>query len=205
MGGDDRADLKDDSLASSDSDVMIRLSHVDKVYRLGEIGYGTLRQDFTSYVRRSPNLTGICAVETISTSDNTALMDGSFEFDATIRATEARSDVSIRLVVSTPTGMIVGMTFSEPFDLPEGRTTLSVKYDVAPLTPGVYACDDDVVVEYRDNTETRHDFIRKAVSFLVEENIRYYGRHWKTSAWGNVKLVPVTASKVGGNVVQKEW
>ncbi len=165
---------------------------------------GGAQRDFTSYVRRNPNLTGICSIETISTSDNTARMNGSFEFETTIRATEARSDVSIRLIVSTPTGMIVGMTFSEPFDLDQGRTTLRVKFDVAPLTTGVYACDV-VVVEYRNNAETRHDFIGKAVSFIVEENIRYFSRHWASAAWGNVKLAPITATKVGGNVVQKEW
>ena len=165
---------------------------------------GAGQQDFTSYVRRSSNLTGTCVVETITLVENTAPMDGLIEFETTIRAKEARTDVVIRLIVSTPGGMIVGMTFSNPFDLPEGRTAVRVQFGVAPITTGVYTCDV-VVVEFRNNTETRHDFISKALSFRVEENLRYFGRHWTSRAWGNVKLAPATATKVGGNVVQKEW
>ena len=51
MGGNDRTNLKNDpaDAAQTDDDVMIRLSHVDKVYRLGEISGRTLREDLQSW------------------------------------------------------------------------------------------------------------------------------------------------------------
>lgn len=161
--------------------------------RLLEKGDGV--QDFTSYVRRSPYLTGICRVETVTLREKSTKMDGVISLETTIHATEKRDAVILRLIVSSPAGGVVGMTFSNPVELPKGRTTLRFEFPVAPLAPGVYGCDL-AVVEFDDSVETRHDFISKAFSFLVEENVRYFGRHWEGRGWGYVKLAPANASEV---------
>ena len=154
---------------------------------------GSVR-DYSGYVRRSPNLSGICTIESVSMKENTVPMNGLVSFSIRVRSREARDGIRVRMIVSTPAGAIVGMTFSPPVSLPEGDTDLVCGFETDLPAPGFYTCDL-VLCEYEHSLEKRHDFIGRAVSFTVEESRRFFGRHWENRDWGYVRLSPLTVSK----------
>ena len=155
-------------------------------------------RNYSSYIRRSPNLSGICTVESVSLEENAVPMGGLVSFTVRIRSREARDGIRVRMIVSTPAGAIIGMTFSRPISLPEGETNLLCGFGTDPLAAGFYVCDL-VICEYEHNLEKRHDYIGRAVSFSVIENERFFGRSWKSRDWGSVRLTPLTISEEKGS------
>ena len=153
-------------------------------------------QDLAVRPRRSPNLTGLCTMEAVTLPENAVPMDDDVTFTVRVRSREMLDRIRVRMIVSTPAGAIVGMTFSEPVVLPEGEADLICTFETDTLAPGFYTCDL-AVCDYEDNHERRHDFVSRAVSFYVEENRRFFGRQWQSRHWGSVRLTPLTVSVSG--------
>ena len=107
------------------------------------------------------------------------------------------------MLVVSPAGAVIGMSSSHPVSLAAGESAVSYTFETEPLAPGIYTCDL-VVCEYRGDVEKRHDFIRRAFSFRVEEDRQYFGRHWEARNWGQVKLAPLLPAQEGSDVWEEK-
>ena len=146
---------------------------------------------------RDKNTTGISQVMGVLLDDSVIRMGEDLLFRLQVSSKEALHGVMVRLVVSNGEGVIMGMTFSEPFDLPPGECMLGCRFPTGPLAAGNYACDV-ALFDYENQEHTKHDFVKKAVTFRIEENIRYFGKKWTVGAWGSVRLSPMTVEPIYG-------
>ncbi len=144
---------------------------------------------------RDKNTTGICRTEEILLDNDIAAMGEELVFRLRISSSQPLQQVRVRLVVSNNESVIVGMTFSGPFCLSVGENMVECRFPVDPLAAGSYVCDI-ALVDYIDNLQQRHDFVRKVLSFRVEENTQFFGKKWTAKAWGNVRLSPVNAQPI---------
>ncbi len=142
--------------------------------------------------RRDKNTSGICQVTRVLLENNAVRMGDELLFRLQVSAKESLCEIRVRLVVSNAEGVIVGMSFSGPFDLPAGESVMSCRFPTEPLAAGNYVCDI-ALFDFKNDLQTRHDFVRKAMAFLIEENHRYFGKNWTVKAWGSVRLPPLTA------------
>ncbi|MBQ9249498.1 MAG: ABC transporter ATP-binding protein [Oscillospiraceae bacterium] len=146
-------------------------------------------------LRRDKNTSGICRVEGVLLDNELVRMGEALKFRLRVSSKESLPGVRVRLVVSNAEGVIIGMTFSDAFDLPDGETVLDCRFPADPLAAGGYACDI-ALFDYENGEQTRHDFVRKALSFQIEETTRFWGKNWTIGAWGSVRLSPMTAEPI---------
>lgn len=186
----DRCIVLDRGRLVYDGDVEQAVSHYSKTL----LDSPDVRIDFSSYSRRNPGLSGICRIEEIIAKEKTVQMGGVLPFSVRFSAREA-NEIRLRIMAVLPSGHIVGMTYSDPVSLPEGSSEAEFGFDTAFLAADVYSLDI-AVSSYEKDVEIRHDFISRALSFSVDESVRYFGKHWESRAWGNVKLPAVKVTEV---------
>ena len=146
--------------------------------------------DELSMVRRDRNLTGLCMVEDVFVENPVIHIGEEVSFKLKVQSSKDLPAVRVRLVVSNEAGMIVGMTYSEPQSLSEGDHILQLRFPTEPLSAGGYVCDI-ALFEFENDLQQRHDFVRKVLSFQIEENKTFFGKAWKARSWGNVRLSPL--------------
>lgn len=141
-------------------------------------------------VRRDNDLSGLCLIADLEIQQNTVFERDELKFTIAIKARRDLDKVQLRMMVSSGPGDIVGMTFSDPFPVKEGRHPYRFSFPVNPLAPGSYLCDL-VLVTFDKNVQTRHDFLSKVLHFRVEQSEPVFGKEWKLRSWGSVRLSPV--------------
>ena len=165
-------------------------------YLMNNNGDGT---NLGEIVRRDKNLTGLCRITGIRAPENLVRSGVPLTFTIRLRASKAFDSLQIRMMVCSATGGVIGMTWSDPFPIREGEREVDLSFDTDPLAPGSYMCDF-AVFEYRDNVQTRHDFLGKILSFKVEETVKYFGKEWTGRSWGSVRLKKLEMSGKAGEV-----
>ncbi len=163
-------------------------------YLMNNNGDGT---NLGEVVRRDRSLTGLCRITGIRTPESLVRSGVPLTFTLRLRASKAFDALQIRMMVCSAAGGVIGMTWSDPFPIREGEMAVDLSFDTDPLAPGSYMCDF-AVFEYRDNVQTRHDFLGKILSFKVEETVKYFGKEWTGRAWGSVKLKKLKMSEMSG-------
>ena len=156
-----------------------------------------LADDESLEARRDKTTTGLCRVTGVFLEEKSVRLGETLPFRLRVSAGEALPGVRVRLVVSNAEGVIIGMSFSEPLDLPSGESVLDCSFPTGPLAAGGYACDI-ALFDFENDEQTRHDFVRKALVFQVDENIRYFGKKWTVRAWGSARLPQMTAVLADG-------
>lgn len=165
------------------SDYLMKRSDISDMYSLD--------------ARRDRKTTGICKVENVLFDNNVIRIGEDFSFRLQINSREPLQRIRMRLVVSNSEGVIIGMTYSELFDLPVGKCILGFCFPTEPLAAGNYICDI-ALFDFENEKQTRHDFVKKALAFQIEENLRYFGKNWTVGAWGSVRLSEMTVEPVNG-------
>ena len=157
-------------------------------------GEQSAQKDLTNAARSGKGLTGNARIVFSSVENQILHMGDPLDFRLTVRSKEPLPKAQLRLVVSNSAGEIVGMTYSDPMVLEEGVNELDCRFDTGMLSPGAWFFDI-ALFEFENEAQIRHDFVRRAVNFHIEENRRYFGQPWKRYSWGSVLFPPLTAGK----------
>ena len=138
-------------------------------------------------VRRRSGLTGLCRISSVYVLNRSLKSGDVLEFTVNLESKIRTEGLIVRMVLSSAEGTLIGMGYSGRAALSEGHNTLACRFTAESLAPGGYVCDI-AVCEFDGATESCHDFVSKVMSFYVEEDEKFFGRAWKTYAWGTVKL-----------------
>jgi lipopolysaccharide transport system ATP-binding protein len=109
------------------------------------------------------------------------------KFTLDINAYKNDKDFLLRYVVFNSTGNTIGTAYSKLFALKEGHNSIKFIFDTKNLVPGKYMIDL-VLCQYKDNSQTRHDIVVRAMAFNIEESEVYYNMKWVSNGWGNIKF-----------------
>lgn len=145
--------------------------------------------------RRDRNLTGISKITGLYVQNETLHPEDDLLFDLEIESTEDLDDIYLRMTVSSGPGDIVGMAGSGCFSVRKGINRIRFTFPVSPLEAGGYLCDL-ILVSFNGTTQTRHDFMRKIMSFRVESTQLYFGVRWRLRNWGSVRLSEISAERL---------
>ena len=137
--------------------------------------------------RRDHNLSGACIISELELVQEAVPEDGALKFRLKLHAGAELENVCLRVLVSNGLGNLVGMTYSDPFRVREGDSWLSFTLPVRPLAAGGYAADF-VLLSFSGDAQIRHDFLKRVMSFSVEQSELYFGRKWELKHWGSVRL-----------------
>ena len=137
--------------------------------------------------RRYPNLSGICKIHDMMICDEKVSTDGELRFRLNLYSREIMDNVYLRVLVSSGPGEITGMSYSYPFHVEKGEQWIDFSFPVSPLAPGDYICDL-VIISYTENVQVRHDFLRKVISFSIDQSELIFGMQWSLRNWGSVRL-----------------
>ena len=143
-------------------------------------GIGSIR-------RRDANLSGLCRMTDIRVEKEYLRAGGTLCFHLSLEAAESMENIVLRMIVSNSSGQIVGMSASPGFPLEKGENRMRFLFPAGPLAAGGYTCDL-AVLSFDGNVQTRHDFLKRVISFSLEENRLYYGQAWTARNWGNTHL-----------------
>ena len=143
--------------------------------------------------RRSPGLTGLCRIHQLQSLDAVTSLDGAVRFQLDVVSQERLDRAQLRLVVTGQGGGILGMSYSDSFLLTPGENRLEFRFPTGPLAPGRYSCDLGIV-DFAQDVQRRHDFLRGILSFEIQESRMFFGQSWNPRSWGSV-LLPRTDAK----------
>ena len=151
-------------------------------------------------LRRDRNLSGLCRMTDLCVMNAEASGNEDIRFRLCLSAAGPLKNVGIRIMVNNGAGQMVGMANTRSFPLAGGDTWMDLRLPAGCLAPDGYACDL-ALFSYDGNTQTRHDYLPKALRFRVEDARLYFGNVWKPGKWGSVKLPEI---KIGADEDENE-
>ena len=146
--------------------------------------YGTWINDIR---RRDKNLSSLCRMVQLSVTDEEVNYGDALHIHLSIQSRETIQNACLRMVLSNETGVILGMTYSEQFQLNAGRNHVLLSFPTSPLESGGYY-GDLVLFSFDGNVQTRHDFLSKVIGFRVHSSQNYFGSMWRQRNWGSIRL-----------------
>ena len=162
----------------------------DLMFSAGPVGKG-----LAETARRGKDLSGFCRITDLELREDTVPENGEVCFTLGISAEQDLENVLLRLLVSSGPGNIVGMSFSDPLTVKNGRHLYRFSLPVSFLAPGSYLCDL-VLLSFEKDIQTRHDFLSKVMHFHIKQSELVFGREWTLRRWGSVRLPRIRTEEI---------
>lgn len=137
--------------------------------------------------KREFSVTDKCAIDKIVVHKNELKNGEVLNFDLKLNSTENIDNAMLRFVVFTQSGTVVGMSYSELYNLNVGDNFLNFSFKTDALAPGEYYVDL-IQCEFDGESQIRHDILNKVFAFRVEEEKMIYNMKWNKYGWGPIKF-----------------
>ena len=153
-----------------------------------------------SDIKRIQGITEQCHLEKIFVKKGTLEIDEKLQFDLLISSKINMESAILRFVVFDSCGNTIGTAYSDTYKLRLGTNRISMSFPSKGLMPDKYFADL-ILCEYSEGVQTRHDIVRKAFGFEIDETTVFYNMKWNKFGWGNIKLLDL---KVLGEKVEED-
>lgn len=152
-----------------------------------------------SDAKRIQGITDHCHLEKIFVKKGTLEINEELQFDLLISSKINMESAILRFVVFDSCGNTIGTAYSDIYQLKQGINRISMCFPTKGLMPDKYFADL-ILCEYSKDMQTRHDIVRKAFGFEIDETKVFYNMKWNKFGWGNIKLLDL---KVLGESVEE--
>ncbi|MBR4049429.1 MAG: ABC transporter ATP-binding protein [Clostridia bacterium] len=144
-----------------------------------------------SSVERQFETTGKSHINRINIEKNILNLGEILSFELQTDAVADINNSLLRFVVFNQSGTVIGMAYSDLYDLKKGYNSHEFSFKTDVLAPGEYYVDL-IQCEYDGSIQIRHDILNKVFAFQVEENEIQYNMKWNKYGWGPINFEKIT-------------
>ena len=138
---------------------------------------------------------GLCAFDNLQINNHIVSQNSKLEFRLRIDSKQSIETAVLRCVLFNAINNAVGTCYSQEFKLNSGLNVFDFSFPTNYLAPGNYHFDF-ILLEYKNNTQFRHDIINNVFSFKVNEDIVLYNMKWLGNNWGSCVLPTIEVKKI---------
>lgn len=150
-----------------------------------------LRSEYNvSRAERLPGITGDCHLNRVLLESSVLQLKNPLRFMLEISSKKTITSALLRYVLFSANGTTIGTTYSAMFDLNIGKNEPWFEFDATLLAPGRYFVDL-IIISYDGESQVRHDIVRRAFSFEINESDILYNMEWNKVGWGNIHFAEI--------------